>query len=236
LSAGLFFDLDGTLVNSDPFHFAAFRAALLRHGVEIDERQYATHIMGASNEAIGAFFLPHLAKAERAAVLDAKEAAFREAFTGASPTRGLVELLDFADAQGLKRAVVTNAPRANATLMLGALGVGARLPTVVIGAELARSKPDPLPYLTALELTGARADCSIAFEDSLSGVRAGSAAGLAVVGVTTGLEEAALIGAGATIAVGDFTDKRIFDLIGRRALEPRREERGEAHEAGADRR
>jgi HAD superfamily hydrolase (TIGR01509 family) len=236
LCAGLFFDLDGTLVDSDALHFVAFRNALAPHGVDLDISQYATRIMGASNEAIGEFFLPKLERAERAAVLEAKEAAFRDAFTGATPTRGLVELLDFADLNALKRAVVTNAPRANATLMLAALGVGARLPIVVIGAELARSKPDPLPYVTALELTGARADCSIAFEDSLSGVRAGCAAGLTVVGVTTGLDDKALIGAGATIAVEDFTDPRIFDLIKRRALERRRREEGDAHEAGADRR
>ena len=95
---------------------------------------------------------------------------------------GALALLDFADRRGLKRAVVTNAPRANAEKVLAALGIDGRLPIVVIGGELARSKPDPLPYLTALERTGARAEHSVAFEDSLSGVRAAVAAGLAVVG------------------------------------------------------
>ena len=227
MKAGLFFDLDGTLVDSDGYHFIAFREALAPHGVTIDQKQYATKIMGASNEMIGLAFLPHLPRAERDAVLNAKEEAFRRSFSGASPTRGLAALLDFADAHGLARAFVTNAPRANAELMLAALGVGARLPTLVIGQELERSKPDPLPYLTALELTGAKAACSIAFEDSLSGVRAGAAAGLAVVGVKTGLDETALIGAGATIAVADFADPRIFDLIMRRALESRGHATGE---------
>jgi beta-phosphoglucomutase len=227
LKSALFFDLDGTLVDSDQLHFAAFRAELARHGVDIDEAQYAAKIMGASNEAIGEAFLPHLTRAERQVVLDAKEAAFRESFDGASPTKGLVALLDFADARDLALAVVTNAPRANATLMLSALGVAARLPLVVLGQELARSKPDPLPYLTALQLTGAEADCSIAFEDSLSGIRAGCAAGLAVIGVTTGLDEATLLKAGAALAVADFTDPRIFEFIGGRIGEARRAERRE---------
>ena len=77
----------------------------------------------------------------------------------------------------MKRAVVTNAPRANAEKVLAALGLAQRLPILVIGAELARSKPDPLPYLTALERTGAGAAHSVAFEDSLSGVRAASPPG-----------------------------------------------------------
>jgi beta-phosphoglucomutase-like phosphatase (HAD superfamily) len=80
------------------------------------------------------------------------------------------------------------------------------------GGELARSKPDPLPYLTALERTGARAEKSVAFEDSLSGVRA-AAAGLAVVGLTTSLDAARLIEVGALFAVTDFTDARIAALI-----------------------
>ena len=81
------------------------------------------------------------------------------------------------------------------------------------GGELARSKPDPLPYLTALERTGARAEKSVAFEDSLSGVRAAGAGGLAVVGLTTSLDAARLIQVGALFAVADFTDARIAALI-----------------------
>jgi beta-phosphoglucomutase-like phosphatase (HAD superfamily) len=73
-----------------------------------------------------------------------------------------------------------------------------------------------LPYLTGLELTGALASRSIAFEDSPSGVRAAMAAGLAVVALTTTLDAATLIGAGATIAANDFTDPRIFALIEKR--------------------
>ena len=116
---------------------------------------------------------------EQAATLDAKEAAYRDNLGELEPILGALALLDFADRRGLKRAVVTNAPRANAEKVLAALGLGQRLPILVIGGELARSKPDPLPYLTALERTGASADHSLAFEDSLSGVRAAAAAGLA---------------------------------------------------------
>jgi beta-phosphoglucomutase-like phosphatase (HAD superfamily) len=73
--------------------------------------------------------------------------------------------------------------------------------------------PDPLPYLTALERTGASAVHSLAFEDSLSGVRAAAAAGLAVVGMMTTLDSRTLIEAGATFAASNFTDPRIFELI-----------------------
>jgi beta-phosphoglucomutase len=94
----------------------------------------------------------------------------------------------------------------------------------VIGAELARAKPDPLPYLIGLERAEAVASRSLAFEDSLSGVRSAAAAGLAVVGMTTTLDSRILLDAGATLAASDFTDPRIFALIEAR-IGPKTDER-----------
>ena len=212
----LLFDLDGTLVDSDADHLAAFQSVFAPFGIKLDRALYTSDIMGASNALIGERFLPHLPLAQREQVLDAKEAAYRDGLGALTATRGADELLDHAEAQGLPCAVVTNAPRANAERVLGAIGLTHRLPILVIGGELARAKPDPLPYLTGLERTGARAERSVAFEDSLSGVRAAVAAGIAVVGLTTGLTAERLIETGAVLAVTDFTDRRIYDLIERR--------------------
>jgi HAD superfamily hydrolase (TIGR01509 family) len=213
MTSALLFDLDGTLVDTDAEHLAAFQRAFAPHGITLDRAQYVASIMGASNEMIGQTFLPHLPHDLRERTLAAKEQAYRDGLGDLQPITGVAALLDHADARGLRLAVVTNAPRANAELVLAAIGLAERLPIRVIGGELARSKPDPLPYLTALERTGANAEHSIAFEDSLSGVRAAVAAGLAVVGITTSLESARLIEVGAVFAAADFTDPRIFELI-----------------------
>jgi beta-phosphoglucomutase-like phosphatase (HAD superfamily) len=213
MKTALLFDLDGTLVDSDAEHLVAFQRVFAPHGIELDRSEYAANIMGASNAMIARRYLSHLPPDEQAATLDAKEEAYRAGLGDLEPIAGAAALLDFADWRGLKRAVVTNAPRVNAEQVLAALGIEGRLPIVVIGGELARSKPDPLPYLTALERTGALAERSLAFEDSLSGVRAAVAAGLAVVGMTTTLSSRTLIEAGATFAARDFTDPRIFALI-----------------------
>ena len=213
MKTALLFDLDGTLVDSDAEHLVAFQRAFAPHGIKLDRSEYAANIMGASNQMIASRYLSHLSLLEQAATLDAKEAAYRDSLGELEPILGAFALFDFADRLGLKRAVVTNAPRANAEKVLAALGIGERLPILVIGGELARSKPDPLPYLTALERTGALASRSVAFEDSLSGVRSAAAAGLAVVGMTTTLDARTLTDAGAVLTVKDFTDRRIFTLI-----------------------
>jgi len=216
LKTALLFDLDGTLVDTDALHLSAFQRVFAGHGVALTKAQYVGGIMGYSNPLIGEAFLPHLTAGEREATLAAKEAAYREMVGALAPLAGVLALLDFAQSEGIPCAVVTNAPRANADLVLKNLGLHDRLPVRIIGAELARAKPDPLPYLTGLERTGADAAHSVAFEDSLSGLRAALGAGLAVVGLTTTLDEARLLSAGATIAVADFTDPRIVELIRRK--------------------
>jgi beta-phosphoglucomutase len=63
----------------------------------------------------------------------------------------------------------------------------------------------------------ADASDSIAFEDSLSGVRAAVAAGVETVGVMTALSDDVLRGAGATMVVQDFTDPALIEHLHRRA-------------------
>jgi beta-phosphoglucomutase len=210
---GLLFDLDGTLVHTDPVHFRAFNAMLATQGQSIDLDGYLTHIIGRSNPAIMAGLFPDLPVSEHRRLADLKEATFRSLALDLRPLRGLVALLDAADAADLPWGVVTNAPRANAEHLLAALGLRERTRVLVIGEELSRAKPDPLPYQTGLALIGADAVSSVAFEDSASGVRSAAAAGLAVAGLTTSLPAGTLMEAGASLCASDFADQALLSLI-----------------------
>jgi HAD superfamily hydrolase (TIGR01509 family) len=202
----LLFDLDGTIADTDHLHFEAFRRLLDGHGRTIDHATYKLRIMGQPNPAIAAWLFPDADAAAHRAFSDAKEALFRSLARDLRPLPGLVATLDWADAIGARRAVVTNAPRLNAEFVLDALGLAARFDTLVIGEELARSKPDPLPYATALDRLGRPAAMAVAFEDSRSGIAAARAAGLFTYGVSTGLDPATLRAAGAQEAIADFGD------------------------------
>ena len=142
-----------------------------------------------------------------------KEALFRQSAQTLTPIRGLTDVLAWAQEAEVEVGVVTNAPRVNGEFMLHALGLAHLLPKLVIGTELERSKPDPLPYLTGLAFLGGHADRAIAFEDSIAGVTSASGAGLYTVGVTTGLPAETLRAAGARRTVRDFTDESLWALL-----------------------
>lgn len=210
MTLALLFDLDGTMVDTDPLHIAAWNAMLAPEGRAIDTAFYRSKIMGFDNPTCSAAVFPDRSIDERHALSEGKEAAFRAMLGRLDPTPGLADLLDWADARGVPKAVVTNAPRANAETMLRGLGWRDRFPMLVIGDELARGKPDPLPYLTGLERLGAKAGDAMAFEDSLSGMRACVAAGIESVGLQVALSADALRGAGASLVVRDFADPELW--------------------------
>lgn len=207
----LLFDLDGTLVDTDYLHFSAYQTLLQDFGKSITLDYYKTQIMGAPNDKIMRELFTDLPTARHAELSERKEALFRKGIASdLTPTPGLMALIDWAEANGIPMCVVTNAPRANAELMLKGLHLDKRLPQLVIGDELARGKPDPLPYLIGLQRLGTQADCALAFEDSGPGVTAASQAGIFTYGMRGALDDTALRAAGARDVLMDFKSENLW--------------------------
>ena len=209
--AAILFDLDGTLVDTDPAHFQAWQTLLREdYDLEIDIDYYHRHFNGRTNAEIIGDILPRLSPAERLHLADTKEARFRAAAGDLQALAGFNELFDRLRAAGLKAATVTNAPRANAEFLLAALGLSTAFDTVVLAEEASAGKPDPAPYKLALERLGLESKVAIAFEDSPSGVKAAVAAGLATIGITTTRSPADLLAAGACSTRDDYSDPQLW--------------------------
>ncbi|MBD2461033.1 HAD family phosphatase [Oscillatoria sp. FACHB-1407] len=210
----LLFDLDGTIADTDPIHFQTWKAVLQEYGVEIDRPFYQAKFSGRLNPAIVKDVLPQLSAEEGQAVSDRKEADFRQRATQLlTPMPGLMEVLTWMEHQQFLRAIVTNAPVENAQFMLQTLKLEAIFPLVVLGQELPRGKPDPMPYQVALERLGVTAEEAIAFEDSPSGIRSAVAAGIPTVGVASTHAPEELEALGTVLVVADFTDPRLLDHL-----------------------
>jgi HAD superfamily hydrolase (TIGR01509 family) len=210
----LLFDIDGTLADTNTLHLEAFNLVLGPRGHVFDHARANRELMGFSNVSIGERFLADEAPEHRAAIMDEKEEIFRRLVAGkVRPLPGLMALLALADRAGIPMVAVTNAPRLNADMILAGLGIGHRFKAVVIGEELPHGKPHPMPYLEGLRATEALSGLSLAFEDSRSGIQSASAAGIATIGIRTGLGHADMVAAGAVMTAENFDDPELIRMV-----------------------
>ena len=213
----LLFDVDGTLADTDPTHVLAFGRYLEPFGLSVDEAFYRTRISGRTNAAIFADLFPDRSPDEHARLGDEKEALYRALASELAPLQGLPALLDWARANGCRLAAVTNGPRLNLAHALDGLRIADRFDVLVAREDVARGKPDPLPYVTALERLGLAAGDAVAFEDSPAGVSAAKAAGLFTFGLLTSQPAHVLQDAGADATIADFEDAGLWTVLRERA-------------------
>jgi HAD superfamily hydrolase (TIGR01509 family) len=210
----LLFDIDGTLTDTDALHLEAFNRVLGPHGRVFDHARFTKELQGFSNASIAERFLADEPVECQTAIIAEKEKTFRRLVAGRiQPLPGLMALLALADRANVPMVAVTNAPRLNAEMLLSGLGIVERFKVLVIGDELAQGKPHPLPYLEGLRAVGAVAETSVAFEDSRSGVRSASSAGIATVGIRTSLSHADMIAAGAAMTAKAFDEPKLLEFV-----------------------
>jgi beta-phosphoglucomutase family hydrolase len=186
-SFALIFDMDGTLLDNNAYHLAAWRSFLARHGVTLTEGEYLSRVSGVNSRETIRRLLGAVLDAARVTSLQAeKEARYRELISGhLEPLAGLKDFLKRMDSAEVPMAVATSAPKDNIAFTLEGLGVRQYF-RVVTGADMvSRAKPDPEIFLvTARRLGFAPAGC-VVFEDSVSGIAAATAAGMHVVALRT---------------------------------------------------
>ncbi len=209
----ILFDLDGTLVNTDPLHYQTWQEILRGYGLEIDQAFYKARISGRLNPVIVQDLLPQLSVLEGQQLADRKEAQFRELGLSLTPLAGLVDLLSWIDTHELKKAVVTNAPRENVNFVLEVLKLVDTFDTVVLAEEAKAGKPDPASYQLVLSQLGISPEEAIAFEDSPSGIQAAVGAGIYTIGVASTHDPNILLEAGAAMVIFDFADTKLWQLL-----------------------
>ncbi|XP_027912786.1 haloacid dehalogenase-like hydrolase domain-containing protein Sgpp isoform X1 [Vigna unguiculata] len=211
------FDVDGTLCDSDPLHYEALREMLLKigfnGGVPITEEFFVEKFSGKNN--IDAASVPFPDDPEQGLkFVEDKEAMFqRLAREQLKPVKGLEKVTAWVEKRGLKRAAVTNSPRVNAELMISKLGLSDFFDVLIIGDECERGKPHPDPYLKALEVLKASKDHTFVFEDSFSGITAGVAAGMPVIGIAIRNPEDLLMKAKPDFLIKDYEDPKLWAAL-----------------------
>jgi HAD superfamily hydrolase (TIGR01509 family) len=177
------FDMDGTLIDSEPVWFETEVRLLAGYGFELGPEHWQ-HVLGQPSEISSRYLLGisgvPLSWQELAELIESGVVA--RLSEGLDLLPGAKELLVELQAAGVPAALVSASSRRIVDACIGAIGADFFRHTVS-GDDVARPKPDPQPYLRAAELLGVDpADC-VVIEDSPVGTAAGAGAGCRVLAV-----------------------------------------------------
>ncbi|MGA8730769.1 MAG: HAD family phosphatase [Terracidiphilus sp.] len=186
LPAGTFraylFDCDGTIVDSMPLHYIAWKKSLAEWNCELEEHLFyswggkpVVEIIAALNQRNG-LSMPIEAVATR------KESLFHEQL---HQIKAIPEVLEHILAQHgrIPFAVVSGSRRSSVVGSLNALGILHKFDTIVSAEDYANGKPAPDAFLLAAQRLGIAPEDCLVFEDTELGIQAATAAGMASVRV-----------------------------------------------------
>ncbi len=179
------FDLDGVLISSAELHWQAFRRTFAPEGVDFTFEHYLRVGVGVARENVIRGVLGEVDDAKLGFLMQEKERHVRDvlATDGLAAIPGSVEFVRRVRAAGLLTAVAT----ASRTPLPFLDAIGARQLFGAVLDRMATSNPKPAPdiYLKAAATLGVDPPVCLVVEDSPPGVRAGRAAGMRVLAVTT---------------------------------------------------
>ena len=192
LPKAVFFDQDGVLFNSMPFHAQSWERAMNAHGLPFTAAQtYRNEGRTGASVIQEAYRLVHGEDAPQElieAVYQAKSDCFIRLTGGQLPELipGIRDVLNFLHDHGVQCWVVTGSGQRNLLNSLHDIFPG--IFTGIISAfDVTHGKPDPEPYLKAWERSGFKKEECYVVENAPLGVRAGKAAGLFTIAVNTGI-------------------------------------------------
>lgn len=204
----LIFDMDGTMIDSMPFHARSWTVFAQRHGLAIEVDDLMRRTTGRNGaECMRELFGADLPDDEAWRLIAHKEAAYRELF-GADfrEVPGFTAFARRAAASGLRIGVGTAGDRDNIAFAFGRLA-WAPLPHAVVGGdEGLPGKPRPDIFLAVARRLQVPPEHCVVFEDAPLGVEAARRAGMRAVAVCTGHRADELAGPHVLAAVDDFTD------------------------------
>jgi len=193
--AGVIFDFDGVIVDSEPLHYRAFQKVLEPLGLGYDWVTYVAEYLGFDDrDALREAFWSkgrQLDDDEMDRLIGQKAQAYLEIIaSGVVPYPGVLELIDEI-AGNLPLAICSGALRSDIVPVLQQFGLTDVFDVIVTADDVSASKPNPACYrLTVERLSrvcpgkGIAPDTCIVIEDTPGGIASAHGAGLAVVGVT----------------------------------------------------
>ena len=212
----IIFDLDGTLVDSLPYHHESWRIFFKNNNIEENDFNeiYRNYKGGGTLELMTSVFGDIYTKDELEKMSDDKEVIFRDIYRSKIfPINGLRKFLDNLKKNNILLSIGSNAIRKNVLMTIKELGITNYFSSIICGDEVSKGKPDPEMYLKTLSNLKVNKNECIIFEDSIEGVTAAKNANIKVIGVTSSQSSEPLKSVGAFKTIEDYTKISIDNIL-----------------------
>ena len=205
--AGIIFDMDGVLVDSEPFICeAAMRMFAETYGIAVRKEDFIPFVGAGEDRFIGGVAEKYGIALTMPRDKQRTYAIYLEIIRGRlHPLPGAPDFVRAARLRGYKLALATSADRIKMIGNLAEIGIaGEAFDAIVTGDDVQHKKPDPQIFLLAAERLGLPPAQCLVLEDAPNGIRAAAAAGCRSIGVLSSFSEASLREAGASFIARDL--------------------------------
>jgi beta-phosphoglucomutase-like phosphatase (HAD superfamily) len=207
-ATALIFDMDGTMIDSMPYHARSWQVFAQRHGITMDIKDLLARTTGRTGtECMGELFGRAMSFEEALPLVHEKEVIYRELFAPVfREVKGFKAFAAKARALGFKIGVGTAGDKHNIAFAMQHLQMQP-LPDVIVGGDQGLpGKPEPAIFLEAAHALFLKAGNAIVFEDAPFGIEAARRAGMRAVALCTSHSAAQLAGPHVVAAVNDYTE------------------------------
>ena len=204
----LIFDMDGTMIESMPFHAKSWAEFTRRHGIAMPVGEVLRRTTGRTGvECMRELFGRDLAPTRALALVDEKESIYRDLFGPVfTEVLGFRRFAAAARTRGWKLAVGSAGDRRNIDFALTRLKLEQAPDTVVGGDEGLPGKPEPAIFLEAARRVGLPPAACIVFEDAPFGIEAARRACMRAVAVCSTHSAAELAGPHVVAQARDYEE------------------------------
>src|ERR1700761_7746213 len=204
--------MDGTLIDNTPYHYKSWQAFFKSHKLgDITVERYKSTISGTPIIETMRSLFPDADEETLKAYREEKEVFYREIYAPfLAPINGLENFLTELKDAGIKMAMASSATMEDIDFILNKIPIRNDFSAIIDGSRVSKGKPNPQIFLKAAADLNAKPEDCVVFEDSIAGIKAGNAAGMKVVGITTGHPASDL--QPTNLVINDFTEVTVQKL------------------------
>lgn len=208
------FDMDGTMIDSMPFHAVSWHKFFASKGLIVSDAELKEKGHGTLYDIMPRFFGEHLSREESYRLGMEKEILFRELYAPfMQPISGLQSWLELLKQHSLKIGLGTAADYSNTDFTIDTLELRHYFDTIVTSDLVPEGKPSPAVYLYAAEKLGVNPANCLVFEDTFSGAEAGMAAGMKVGVITTMHDHNEWAKKGVDLILNDYEEANLDYIV-----------------------